>query len=200
MKLYYTPGACSLAVHIALIDAGATFTLEKVDLRSKTLEGGADFLQISPRGAVPALALETGEVLTEAVALLQYVADSLTPGTLPDAGSVERARLQEVLNFLSTEVHKTYSPLFRPISDEGRAAQLALLDQRLQVIEDRLADGRAFLGGETYSIADAYFFAITNWSRVIGHDLAGFPAILALRKRIGARPAVQAALKAEGLI
>lgn len=199
MKLYHSPGACSLAVHIALIEAGASFTLEKVDLRAKTLESGADYLAVSPRGAVPALALDDGAVLTEAVAILQFVTDSLTPGALPAAGTLARARLQELLNYIATEIHKVYSPLFRPISDEGRAAQLALLDLRLRVIENRLADGRAYLGGEEYSIADGYFFTVTNWSRVVGHDLSGFPAILALRKRIAARPAVQAALKAEGL-
>lgn len=199
MKLYYSPGACSLAVHIALLETGRPFTLERADIRAKTTESGGDFRAVSPRGAVPVLALDDGEVLTEAVAILQYVADSLTPGALPAVGTLGRARLQEALNYIATEIHKTYSPLFRPISDEGRAAQFELLDARLRVIEDRLADGRAFLCGADYTIADGYLFTVTNWSKVLGHDLSAFPNILALRKRIAARPAVQAALKAEGL-
>lgn len=200
MKLYYSPGACSLAVHIALLETAKPFALERADIRAKTTESGGDFRAVSPRGAVPVLLLDDGEVLTEGVAILQYVADSLTPGALPAAGTLGRARLHEALNYIATEIHKTYSPLFRPISDEGKAAQFELLDARLRVIEDRLADGRAFLAGADYSIADGYFFTVTNWSKVVGHDLAAFPNILALRKRIAARPAVQAALKAEGLV
>ncbi|WP_151718462.1 glutathione transferase GstA [Gemmobacter serpentinus] len=200
MKLYYTPGACSLASHIALRETGAPFELVKVDLRAKTMAEGANFLTVSPRGAVPVLELDDGAVLTECVAIMQYVTDSLTPGVLPATGTLARARLQEMLNFIATEVHKVAAPMFHPMKDEAKAAQLALLDKRLQVIEDRLSDGRAFLGGADYSIADGYFFTITNWSRLIGHDLSRYPNILALRERVGQRPAVQAALKAEGLI
>ena len=199
MKLYYSPGACSLASHITLIEAGKPFGIEKVDIGAKRTESGADFTAINPRGAVPALGLDNGEVLTEGVAIMQYVMDSAKPGTLPQLGSLERARLVEALNYISTEVHKTYSPFFRPISDEAKAAQLQLLDARLQVIEDKLADGRAFLTGAEFTPADAYLFTVTNWSQYVGHDLSRFARLVALRGRVAARPAVQAALKAEGL-
>lgn len=200
MKLYYSPGACSLASHIALREAGAEFALERADIRAKTTETGADFTAISPRGAVPVLALADGAVLTEGVAIMQFVADSLTPGALPGPGTLARARLQEALNFISTEVHKSYSPFFRGIEGAAREAQVALLDSRLALIEAQLADGRSWLTGESYGPADAYLFTVTNWSAKLGHDLSAFPRLLALRARVAARPAVQAAMQAEGLI
>jgi len=199
MKLYYSPGACSLASHIVLAESGADYAIEKADIRAKKTESGADFTAISPRGAVPVLVLEGGEVLTEGVAIMQYVADSVTPGALPAAGTLERARLQEALNFVSTEVHKTYSPFFRGLEGEAKAAQVALLESRLRLVEAKLADGRSYLLGETFTPADAYLFTVTNWSRGIGHDLSAFPRLVALRERIAARPAVQAAMRAEGL-
>ena len=199
MKLYYSPGACSLASHITLIEAGVPFTAEKVNLKDKVTEGGADFWKVSPRGAVPVLDLGADGVLTEGVAIMQYVMDSAKPGHLPALGTLGRARLVEMLNYISTEVHKTYSPFFRPMSDEAKAAQMQLLNSRLKVIEDKLADGRAFLTGAEFSPADAYFFTVTNWSQYVGHDLSKFPRILALRAKIAARPAVQKALQAEGL-
>ena len=140
MKLYYSPGACSLASHITLNEAGVDFAAEKVDLRAKRTESGADFSAITPRGAVPALDLGNGEVLTEGVAIMQHVMDSAAPGALPAIGTVARARLAEALNYVSTEVHKTYSPFFRGLEGEAKAAQLALLDARLQVIEDRMVE------------------------------------------------------------
>ncbi|AWD20280.1 glutathione transferase GstA [Fuscovulum blasticum] len=200
MKLYYSPGACSLASHIVLEEAGVAYSAEKVNLREKQTESGADYLAITPRGAVPALALDGGEVLTEGVAIMQYVMDSAKPGALPAAGTLGRARLQEALNYVATEVHKTYSPLFRGLEGAAKEAQLALLDARLKVIEDRLADGRAFLTGTEFTPADAYLFTVTNWSRPMGHDLSRFPRIEALRARIAERPSVQAAMKAEGLL
>ncbi|PTE14708.1 glutathione transferase GstA [Pseudogemmobacter blasticus] len=200
MKLYYSPGACSLASHIVLEEAGVAYSAEKVNLREKQTESGADYLAITPRGAVPALALDGGEVLTEGVAIMQYVMDSAKPGALPAAGTLGRARLQEALNYVATEVHKTYSPLFRGLEGAAKEAQLALLDARLKVIEDRLADGRAFLTGAAFTPADAYLFTVTNWSRPMGHDLSRFPRIEALRARIAERPSVQAAMKAEGLL
>ena len=200
MKLYYSPGACSLASHITLAEAGVEFTAEKVNLKDKVTEKGADFWKLNPRGAVPALDLGADGVLTEGVAIMQYVMDSAKPGTLPALGTLARARLVEALNYISTEVHKTYSPFFRPMSDEAKAAQMALLDARLKVVEDKLADGRAFLTGEAFTPADAYLFTVTNWSKGVGHDLSGFPRLEALRARVAARPAVQAAMKAEGLI
>ena len=200
MKLYYSPGACSLASHIVLAEAGATYAIERADIRAKTTESGGDFTAISPRGAVPVLVLEGGEVLTEGVAIMQYVADSVTPGALPAPGTLERARLQEALNFISTEVHKTYSPFFRGLEGAAREAQVALLNGRLALVEARLADGRDYLLGAAFTPADAYLFTVTNWSKPLGHDLSGFPMLEALRTRIAARPAVQAAMMAEGLI
>ena len=199
MKLYYSPGACSLASHITLNEAGVPYTAEKVDLRAKRTESGADFAAINPRGAVPALELDDGEVLTEGVAIMQHVMDSAAPGALPAPGTLARARLSEALNYVSTEVHKTYSPLFRGLEGDAKANQLALLDARLQVVEDRLAKND-WLAGDGYSPADAYFFTVTNWSKGMGHDLSKFPRVTALRAKVAARPAVQKAMQAEGLI
>jgi glutathione S-transferase len=200
MKLYYSPGACSLASHITLHEAGAAFEAERADIRAKRTASGADFTAISPRGAVPVLVLDDGEVLTEGVAIMQHVMDALAPGRLPAPGTLARARLAEALNFLSTEVHKTYSPFFRGLAGEAKAAQEALLNTRLALVEARLADGREWLLGADYSPADAYLFTLTNWSKGVGHDLSAFPNLVALRARVAARPAVQAAMRAEGLI
>ena len=200
MKLYYAPGACSLASHIVLAESGADYAIEKADIRAKKTESGADFTAISPRGAVPVLVLDGGEVLTEGVAIMQFIADSVTPGSLPAPGTLGRARVQEALNFVSTEVHKTYSPFFRGLEGEVRAAQEKLLNSRLALVEAKLADGRSYLLGEQFTPADAYLFTVTNWSKGIGHDLSAFPKLVALRERVAARPAVQAAMKAEGLL
>ena len=200
MKLYYAPGACSLASHITLAESGAAYEVERADIRAKTTESGANFFAINPRGAVPALVLDDGEVLTEGVAIMQFVADSLSPDHLPAQGTLARARVQEALNYLSTEVHKSYSPFFRGLEGEARAAQEALLNARLGIVESWLADGRAWLVGADYTPADAYIFTLTNWSKGIGHDLSAFPRICALREKIAARPAVLAAMRAEGLI
>ena len=199
MKLYYSPGACSLASHIALEEAGASYSAEKVDLKEKVTGTGADFRKISPRGAVPVLELDGGEVLTEGVAIMQHVMDSAKPGSLPAAGTLPRARLQEALNFVATEVHKTYSPFFRGLEGPAREAQVQLLDSRLALIEEKLADGRTWLTGADYTPADGYLFTVTNWSGKLGHDLSKFPRIEGLRARVAARPAVQAAMRAEGL-
>lgn len=200
MKLYYSPGACSLASHITLNEAGVPFTAEKVDIRAKRTESGADFAAINPRGAVPALELAGGEVLTEGVAIMQHVMDSAAPCSLPAPGTLARARMAEALNFVASEVHKTYSPFFQGIEGEARDKQIALLDARLQLVEDRLAQGGPWLAGADYTPADAYFFTVTNWSQYVGHDLSRYPHIVALREKVAARPAVQKALKAEGLI
>lgn len=199
MKLYYSPGACSLASHITLNEAGVPFTAEKVDIRAKRTESGADFAAINPRGAVPALELEGGEVLTEGVAIMQHVMDSAAPGKLPAPGTLARARLAEAMNYVSTEVHKTYSPFFHGIEGEAKDRQMATLDARLQVVEDKLG-ARPWLAGADYTPADAYFFTVTNWSQMVGHDLSKFPKVVALRDKVAARPAVQKALLAEGLV
>lgn len=203
MRLFTTPGTCSLACHIALYEAGANFTAEVVDLRSKTLAGGGDYRAISPKGAVPALEVSPGEVLTEGVAIMQYVADSMGgAGVVPATGTLERARMQEAMNYISGELHKTgYGPLFRPgLSDEAKAAQLAVIDTKLGWLEGLLSDGRDYLVQGGYTLADGYLFTITGWSAKMGHDLSRFPNIVALRARVAARPAVQAAMRAEGMI
>lgn len=201
MKLYYSPGACSMATHIMLHEVGAPFEAEAVDLKTKTTAGGADFRGINPKGVVPALVLDDGALLTECGALLQYVPDAAKRSDLiPACGTVERARVQEMLHYLGTELHKAYGPLFNPTLDEAaRDKQKALVTDKLKWIEDVLSDGRSYVTGESYTPADAYLFVITNWSAFHGHDLSGFPRIGALRERVGKRPAVQAAAKAEGL-
>lgn len=200
MKLYYSPGACSLASHIVLAETGAAYEIERADIRAKKTASGGDFTAISPRGAVPVLVLADGEVLTEGVAIMQFVMDSVTPGVLPPAGTLARARVQEALNFVSTEVHKTYSPFFKGLEGAAKEAQMVILNSRLALVEGRLADGRAYLLGDAFTPADAYLFTVTNWSKGIGHDLSAFPKLEAFRARVAARPAVQAAMKAEGLI
>ena len=201
MKLFYSPGACSLASHIVLHEVGLPFTLERADIRAKTTASGGDYRAINPKGAVPAPELDGGEVLTEGVAIMQFLADHAGATALVPASGLARARVQEMLNYVASEVHKTYSPLFRPgVTDDARAAQLAQLDAKLGALEAVLADGRMFLTGASFSPADGYLFTVTNWSKPLGHDLSALPLIEALRARVAARPAVQAAMKAEGLI
>ena len=201
MKLYYAPGVCSLASHIVLEEVGLPYTIERTDIRAKTTQSGGDYRAINPKGAVPALMLDDGEVLTEGVAIMQFVADQAGATDLVPASGLARARVQEMLNYVATEVHKSYSPLFRPgLTPEVKAAQLAQLDAKLAAMETVLADGRAYLTGEKFCPADGYLFTVTNWSKMLGHDLSGYPLIGALRDRVAARPAVQAAMKAEGLI
>ena len=201
MKLYYSPGACSLASHITLREAGAAFDLEKVDVKQKKTEHDADFWAINPKGYVPALALDSGEVLTEGAAILQYIADQHpAAGLAPAAGTLARARLQEQLNFVATELHKAFTPLFNPAaSDADKAAGKQRVEQRLSLIEKQLADGRSFLLGESFSVADAYLFVVAGWTKHFGIDLAAWPQVAALCQRVAARKSVQAALQAEGL-
>lgn len=201
MKLYYSPGACSLASHITLHEVGRPFEIERADIAAKTTESGADYRKINPKGAVPALQLDNGEVLTEGAAIMQYVADVAGANELlPPSGTVGRARVQEMLNYIGSELHKSYSPFFNPaLTDEARTAQRAIIDGKLGWIEETLADGRVWLTGDAFTPADAYLFTVTNWSAHVGHDLARFPRLVALRARIAARPAVVAALAAEGL-
>lgn len=203
MKLYTTPGTCSLACHIALYETGAEFTAETVDLRNKVTAGGADFRAVNPKGSVPALEVAPGTVLTEGVAIMQFVADRKGgAGIAPTPGTLERARMQEAMNYISGELHKTgYGPLFRPgLTEEAKQAQFALVDGKLAWLEERLSDGRDYLVPGGYSLADGYLFTITGWSKKFGHDLSRFPNITALRERVAARPAVQSAMRAEGMI
>jgi glutathione S-transferase len=202
MKLYYTPGACSLAPHIALREIGASFDLEKVDLRARKTESGANFLDVNPKGYVPALALDDGEILTEGVVMQQYLADLKPDSKLaPARGSRERLRLDELMVFLSTEVHKSFSPLFGPTTpDEYRATAKDKISQRLAFLDAQLSDGRPFLTGENFTIADGYLFTLSNWTRPVGLDLAQWKNLAAFAGRVSQRPAAQAALKAEGLV
>jgi glutathione S-transferase len=201
MKLYYSPGACSLAPHIVLREAGFAFDLEKVDLKGKTTAAGEDYLAINAKGAVPALKVESGDVLTEGPAITQYLAD-LKPesGLAPKAGTFDRARLQETLNYLTSELHKAFGPLFGGGSDEAKAAAKETIGKKLAYLETLFADGRDYLGGSQFSVADAYLFVLQNWTGFVGIDLKQWPKLAAFQARVGARPKVQEALIAEGLM
>lgn len=201
MKLYFTPGACSLSPHIVLRELGLPFTLEAVDLKTKRTASGGDYAAVNPKGYVPALQLDDGEVLTEGVAITQYLADKHAPGTLaPPAGTVERARMTGHLNFLAAELHKAFSPLFSPaITPEAREAAVANIGRKLEVMEKALADGRPYLLGPEFSVADAYLFVLLSWAPPMGVDLARWPRLQAFSSRVAARASVQAAMAAEGL-
>jgi glutathione S-transferase len=197
MKLYFAPGACSQAVHIALREAGLPFEVEKVDLRSKKTAGGNDYKAINPKGYVPALQLDDGQVLTEVSALLQYVGDK-TPALLPAVGTIERYRALEWLGFISTELHKQYSPFFDPTTtDEVKQKQRDKLNGRFEYVNATL-EGKQFLLGETFSAADAYLFVMTRWSAVAGLDLSRFPALSAWIQRVSTRPTVEQVFEVEG--
>jgi len=201
MKLFLTPGACSLSPHIVLHEAGLPFETEKVDLKSKRTESGADFLSINPKGAVPALQLDNGEVLTEGVAIVQFLADQKPEtGLAPQNGTLSRYRLQEWLNFVSTELHKGFSPLFNPaLPDAAKEIQKQGIAKKLQHLDRHLAD-HPFLMGQTFTVADAYAFTILNWTKHFGVDLAPYPNVAAFMQRVASRPGAQAAMRAEGLI
>ncbi|MEC9346573.1 MAG: glutathione transferase GstA [Pseudomonadota bacterium] len=202
MKLYIIPGACSLAAHIILREAGIAFDWEKVDGKTKRTEGGDDYLAVNPKGQVPALRLDDGEVLTENQVILQFLADMRPQAGLAPANGMERVRLQERLSFLSSELHKSFSPFFAALKPEGehRDAALAKVNNRLDHAEAMLADGRDWLDGQAFGIADAYLFVLGNWTGPSGVGLGERPHLKAFMQRVGARPAVQAALRAEGLI
>jgi len=201
MKLYFSPGACSLASHIALHETGLPFEIDKLNVPDKTTASGEDFMQINPKGYVPTIRLDDGSILTEGAAILQYIADRKPDsGLAPKAGTMERYRLQEWLTFIGTEIHKSYSPLFnKAATDEVKNYARNLLAKRLGYLETQLAH-KPYLMGEGFTVADAYLFVVLSWSGHVGVDLDPFPRIKEYVARIGARPAVQAALKAEGLI
>jgi glutathione S-transferase len=201
MKLYYSPGACSLAPHIVLNEAGLPFEKVKTDTRTKTTEGGGDFWQINPLGYVPVLELDDGTRLTEGPAVVQYIADQVPQKKLaPPNGTLERTKLQMWLNFTTSELHKSFSPLFnQAMPEEAKKIFRERIGTRFAHVDKHLA-GTDYLMGREFSVADAYLFVISNWASRVDVDLAPCPNVLAWRKRVGARPAVQAALKAEGLI
>ena len=201
MKLYYYPGACSLAPHIVAREAGISLTLEKVDLANRTTESGASYATINPKGYVPALGLQDGSVLTEAGAIIQYLADSQPAADLvPANGSMERYRLLEWIGFISTEIHKGFGPLWNPATpDAVKAATKERLASRFAYLDEKLGS-QPFLMGSKFTIADAYLFTVVNWANFHAVDLSPFPNLQAFQARVAARPAVQQALEAEGLL
>lgn len=201
MKLYYMPGACSLATHILLREAGLPVELERVG-RDKKTENGEDFLSVNPKGYVPALRMEDGDILTENVVVHGYIADLKPEAKLaPAHGTKARVKQDELAVYVSTEIHKTFGALFNPaITDDARKATIDRLATRYKLIEQMLSDGRTYINGEQFSTVDAYLFTVTNWAGATKVDLSAFPNLLAYQKRVAARPAVQASLVAEGLV
>ncbi len=201
MKLYFSPGACSLSPHIVLLEAGLPFTTERVNIRKKQTASGADFTAINPKGYVPALELDDGAVLTEGPAIVQYLA-ALAPEKqlAPAAGTAEHYQLVEWLNYIGTELHKSYGPLFNPAAgDDAKASARSLLAKRFGYVAQVL-EGRDYLVGGRFSVADAYLFTVANWAAVVQFDLSAWPALTAYQARIAARPAVQQAMRDEGLL
>lgn len=200
MKLYYSPGACSLSPHIALREAGLNFDLVKVDLKTKETADGGDYRRVNPKGYVPALVLDDGKVLTEGPAIVQYVADQRpSMGLAPANGTLERYRLQEWLNFITAELHKSYGALFGPqVPDAYKAQVREKLATRLGPL-DELLGKQDYLTGSRFSVADGYLFVCLNWSQWTDVDLKPFPNLQAFLKRVAARPKVKDALEAEGL-
>ena len=201
MKLYYSPGACSLSPMIALAEAGLPYQPVLASTKSHKLADGTDYYTINPKGYVPLLELDDGERLSEGPAIVQYIADRAPQKNLaPANGTLARYRLQEWLNFVSTELHKQYSPLFvAAVPDEYKAMQRQRLKDRYAWVDRQLA-GRDYLMGDTFTVADGYLYTVTNWAQHVGVDLAGLANLAAYMKRVGARPAVQEARRAEGTL
>jgi len=198
MKLYFSPGACSLASHIVLREAGLPFELVRVDTGAHKLKDGTDYYGINPKGYVPAIGLDDGQLLTEGAALLQYIGD-LVPakGLIPKPGTLERFRANEWLTFVSSEIHKGYSPLFnKDLKDDAKAVLRAKLERRLGEVDKHLA-AHKYLMGDTFSVADAYLYTVVSWSGGVGIDLAKFPHLAEYRQRIAERPTVKEALQNE---
>ncbi|MFS2011135.1 glutathione transferase GstA [Azospirillum sp. CT11-132] len=201
MKLYYKPGACSLSPHIVLREAGLPFDLVKVDLVTKTLADGSDFRAVNPKGQVPTLALDEGGILTEGAVIVQYIADKVPDsGLVPAAGTMERYRVQELLNFIGSELHKGVVPLFpmlkEVVPDSYRDFAAKVLGAKLSVLNQQLED-KAYLTGEVFTVADAYAYTVLSWMPRISFDLSPWPNLTAFAERVAARPAVQAAHAAE---
>lgn len=201
MKLYFSPAACSLSPHIVLREAGLDADLVQVDLKAKKTKAGDDFTQVNPKGQVPTLALDGGGILTEGPAIVQYLADKKPEKHLaPANGTLERYRLQEWLNFISSELHKQFSPLFNPATPEDyKKVVKENLANRFAYLDKHLAKS-PFLAGEQFTVADAYAFTVVNWTNFVGIDLGQWPNLKAYHGKIAQRPAVQQALKEEGLI
>lgn len=201
MKLYYKSGACSLSPHIVLHEIGKGFDTEAVDTKTKVMASGGDFWKVNPKGYVPALLLDDGNLVTEGAVIVQYLADqNPDKGLAPKNGTLERVRLQEHLNHIAAEFHKSFTPLFQPTSDDTKAWAKERVNKALAHYESLFADGREYLMGKDFSVADAYLFTVTNWGQFVGVPLDPYPKVQAFMTRMAARPAVQAALKAEGLL
>jgi glutathione S-transferase len=201
MKLYYSPGACSLSPHIAMHEAGLTFEAILAPTKTHKLPDGSDYYAVNPLGYVPYLTLDDGRSLHEGPAIVQYIADQAPAKNLaPANGTYERYKLQEWLTFIGVELHKNFSPLFVPTTHpDTKAAALERLQSRLKWVEGELA-GKQYLMGDQFTVADGYLFTVTNWPQYLGVDLTPYPNLVAYRGRVGSRPAVIAAMKAEGLI
>ena len=201
MKLYYSPGACSLSVHITLHESGLKFQHVLAPTKTHKLEDGTDYYSINPLGYVPLLELDDGTRLTEGPAIVQYIADQAPSKKLaPANGTVARAQLQSWLNFIGTELHKGFSPLFNPATpEEYKTIAKDKLQSRLKWVDSELAS-KQYLMGDSFSVADPYLFTVTNWAPRVGVDISGLSSLAAFRERVAARPAVQAAMKEEGLL
>jgi len=201
MKLYYSAGACSLAAHIALEEAGLKYEAISAPTKTKLLPDGSDYRQVNPLGYVPYLVLDDGQALRECAIVCQYVADQAPAKKLiPACGSMARYQLQMWMHFIATELHKGFSPLFNPaMPDEAKKISVDRLLDRLKFVDGELA-GKTYLMGTDFTVADGYLFTVTNWAKPMAIDLSPYPNLLAWRERVAARPAVLAAMKAEGLI
>jgi glutathione S-transferase len=200
MKLYYSPGACSLSPHIALLEAGLPHDLVKVDLRAKKLENGDDYLKVNPKGQVPALQLDSGEIVTEGPVIVQMIADRVSKDLAPARDSVERYKLLEWLNFITTELHKNFGPIFSPVlADDAKAFFKDRVMGKFKYIDSQLG-GRDYLMGKQFTVADGYLFTMLSWADRMKFDLSAMPNLLAYKARIAARPKVQEALNREGLL
>lgn len=201
MKLYFTPGACSMAPHIVLHEAAIPFETEKVDLVKKQTASGVDYLSINPKGYVPALKLDNDEVLTEAAVILQYLADQKPQsGLAPEMGTIARYRLMEWLNFVSSEIHKQYAPLFNPkVTDDWRTYQIDSLGKRFDYLTEKF-NAKPYLMGDQFTVVDAYLFTVLNWSSMLKVNLENWPKLRDYSARIAERPAVKETMKAEGLL
>jgi glutathione S-transferase len=201
MKLYYSNGACSLSPHIALREAGIPFELVRASTKTHQLDDGTDFYTINAKGSVPVLELDNGERLTEGPAIVQYIADlAPTSNLAPANGTFERARLQEWLNYITSEMHKGFSPLFNPATpDVYKPIAVANLHKKFAYVDGKLAD-KNYLTGDTFTVADGYLFTVTSWSKFVNLDLSAYKNLEAFTARVAARPKVQEALKAEGLL
>jgi glutathione S-transferase len=201
MKLYYSPGACSLSPHIALLEAGLPHDLVKVDLRAKKLENGDDFLKVNPKGQLPALALDSGELITEGPVIVQMIADQAAGKNLaPAHGSAQRYKLLEWLNFITAELHKNFGPMFSPVlADEAKAFFKDRVMAKFRYIDSQMA-GRDYLMGSQFTVADGYLFTMLSWADRMKFDLSAMPHLLAYKARVAARPKVQEALTREGLM